>query len=626
MSLSRLKTWLDEEEITALDLNAEFDNIINGMTPSNIGDISSNVAEMQQTQDPGSVGSENLPTNLREEILELRSMIQKISGGSEWYEPPQTSIALIASGLGLSTKTSGPVSGLVDANGQPQFLQADGGSQNVNLLATGTEFVYKVAGVNYSVNLDDSLTLDAGPAAANDEGTIYDGGGEFSVGQWAGESKGSPIPLASVGTEITSRRGSISLFRVQSQQEYLIGIPLYNGVRDELMNCIRGFFFNSSLANARVNLTSSNKVEILKLHWIFINTTGTLLKTTLVPLVQANTPSGPSTNQYWFDLNENIWKRYDGAQWVDSEAALIGFAGVDASNNCICARSIDFIAEYSHQCDLSLEKMTDSIVIATRAGFISNYGVQANLYSRIITWDMSTDRDTGISESSDTIYYCYIDSNFQPKISNFPPHDRQTDLKGWYHPFKPWRCIGGFLNDSSSNIDKVFTLSNETQIADSSISSKKLQTYSEAPALIASAYHIGNQVDQGLIDVDYDEVSGVPSPSSPLTIFSSGRPILVSINLGCLVGDDFLTQFNIQKRRPSESLTWGLVYGSSASDGSIFSMQSNGSSEGKVFSFNFVDTDMKPGIVQYRIEFVTAISFNNLGSMQALGLFKILEM
>lgn len=95
-TFSRIKVWVSNEVLTAADLNAEFDNIINNMTPSGVEDASANVAAMQTTTNPGGVGTESLATSLLGEIQRLRYVAARFVDsalGSEWYEAPGRSFA-----------------------------------------------------------------------------------------------------------------------------------------------------------------------------------------------------------------------------------------------------------------------------------------------------------------------------------------------------------------------------------------------------------------------------------------------------------------------------------------------------------------------------------------------------
>ena len=85
-TFSRVKTWLAAQTLTAADLNAEFDNILNNFTPAGMDDESANAAAMQATADPypGSVAS--LATSLTGEIQRIRYQLNQLVGGTYWYE------------------------------------------------------------------------------------------------------------------------------------------------------------------------------------------------------------------------------------------------------------------------------------------------------------------------------------------------------------------------------------------------------------------------------------------------------------------------------------------------------------------------------------------------------------
>lgn len=95
-TFSRIKVWVSNEVLTAAALNAEFDNIINNMTPSGIEDASANVAAMQTSVNPGGLGTESLATSLLGEIQRLRYVISRIVNmdlSQKWYEAPVRSLA-----------------------------------------------------------------------------------------------------------------------------------------------------------------------------------------------------------------------------------------------------------------------------------------------------------------------------------------------------------------------------------------------------------------------------------------------------------------------------------------------------------------------------------------------------
>jgi hypothetical protein len=96
---SRVKTWIAGETLTASDLNAEFDNILNNFDPDGMDDASANATAMQATADPYPGATESLATDLRGEIQRLRYLIKQITGESQWYIDPDNTVAVLAANL-----------------------------------------------------------------------------------------------------------------------------------------------------------------------------------------------------------------------------------------------------------------------------------------------------------------------------------------------------------------------------------------------------------------------------------------------------------------------------------------------------------------------------------------------
>lgn len=81
---SRIKVWV-KEKLKYVDINAEFDNILNNFTPSMMDDYSTDTSQYQEHTLP-SAGS--LPTSLAQELKQLRGAIAKIQGTTYWYSDP----------------------------------------------------------------------------------------------------------------------------------------------------------------------------------------------------------------------------------------------------------------------------------------------------------------------------------------------------------------------------------------------------------------------------------------------------------------------------------------------------------------------------------------------------------
>ena len=87
-TFSRIKNWVAGETLTAAQLNAEFNNILNNLDPTGIDDESADDAAAQATSDPYAGGSLVKATSLEKEIQQLRYMIAQITGETYWYVDP----------------------------------------------------------------------------------------------------------------------------------------------------------------------------------------------------------------------------------------------------------------------------------------------------------------------------------------------------------------------------------------------------------------------------------------------------------------------------------------------------------------------------------------------------------
>lgn len=93
-TFSRVKTWNNGDTLTAGDLNAEFNNILNELDPGGVDDYSATATAMQATADPypGSVAS--LATSLQGELERLRYQLLGLNNAlhsvTYWYEDAPT--------------------------------------------------------------------------------------------------------------------------------------------------------------------------------------------------------------------------------------------------------------------------------------------------------------------------------------------------------------------------------------------------------------------------------------------------------------------------------------------------------------------------------------------------------
>jgi len=442
---SRVKSWVTKEILTAADLNAEFDNVINNFIPTQIDDYSASVSEMQTQTDPGSVGSESQPTNLAGEIERLRYAIDGIIGKTYWYDTPAISVEQISSALNVpATKI---VSGLSRAgSSQLIALSADGAALTVDLNASGTPFVYDIEGTRYTLSSDISKTLLTAAPSSNNTCLVND---PFAADQEFTKIFGtlnysSSIPIDTEGSEITSLVGTRVAFKINNgtDDEYFTGVLTSSSIT--LVE--RGNYFDSSDAPVPPIVYSDNDViTLLKLTWVFLTSAGTLDVTYNEPKQQAAEPATPALGDYWFDTANAKWKKYDGASYNDATAIAIGTC-VQDSSNCIGARTDYIYVAPSRLNTLEIEKGTGTsgylVETVRKYAECSVFGTLHRFGNQLFQWDVDNDKDTGVSlGGTDSRMFLYIKEDGSPLTSDVRPIS-VPQLQGLYHPFQTWRAVG----------------------------------------------------------------------------------------------------------------------------------------------------------------------------------------
>ena len=455
---SRIKTWISTEDVTAADINAEFDNILNNLLPAQLDDYSVNIAEMQTKTDPGEVGTESLPTTLAGEIERLRFAIGEVKGTGQWYSTASSSITELASVIGGGLDANRISSGKRSANSsQPLFLVPAGSAATVTLEGATTNFIYSIAGTQYTISSDVTATgLVAAPSTNNTALVNDDLYSDQDHTQMAGEY-GSSLIMDTAGSEITSKIGEYAAFKINDgvTDEYFLA---YVDSATKLSKINRGYFFNSSDNGvSRLPIANNDTITLLKLTWVFAKADGTLAVTYNNPRVSVDQPSSPAVGDYWFDMANSLWKTFNSTIWVDATATLIGVCAQDSSN-CIAARGFDFFKDHNEINTLELVYEGAGEVRGKSFGSqLKVYGSSIKYLKGVPRWNMASDLDSGVSESANTVFYFYIKENGDTVISDVPPMDRTADLKGLYHPFETWRCVGQAHNDASQDLEAVIS-------------------------------------------------------------------------------------------------------------------------------------------------------------------------
>lgn len=291
----------------------------------------------------------------------------------------------------------------------------------------------------------------------------------FILGSKYQGEDGTSIIVDNMGSEITSRIGQYVALK-HGTSEIMFA---YVKSSTELTNVYRGFFFDDSGDPiVREILSDNDTLTLYELGWVFLDADAVSYEVSyLTPIWSKNQPTGVVAGQYWYDLTNLIWKRYDGAIWVDQTKLPIGWVVINGTN-CIASRSFDFSLNYNALNTIEhieIESVTQIKTISHKHNLIS---VNANTidfgYSKII-WDITSNLETGYTEASNTWYYLYLDKNGQVIISPERPYFR-PDLQGYYHPYNSWRWVAEAFNDGSSNLTKTFVdLLNTKEFYDSNL-------------------------------------------------------------------------------------------------------------------------------------------------------------
>lgn len=453
---SRIKTWIDGEDVVYSDLNAEFDNVLTAMQPLLMDDYSTDVTQMQVETDPGEVGTESKATTLAGELARIRFMLSEITGETHWYTTPGASIAGLSNAIGSGLTDNRLVSGRVlTTSDQPAFLVANGAAKTVKLDGLPTQFIYYVDGTEYSIATDVTLTgLTAAPSTNN---TALVNDAVWAAQYWTkymGED-GTEIPIDTAGSEITALIGKFAAFKIvhAATTEYIYA---YVKSATALSKVRRGYFFDSTdAAIPRLPLTDNDVLTLMKLTWVFAKTDGTLTATYNPPIWSDDEPTSPSLGDYWFDYSANTWKVYGVGSYATASAVLVGMCIQDATN-CVASRSFEFFKNYdtTNSVELLLESNTQ-VKSRFPGSQVSVWGAVVKNDYNVHTWDMTLDLESGVTEAASTYYYFYITETGDKIISNKKPHDRREDLQGHYHPSNSWRCVGRAFNNASSNLEQV---------------------------------------------------------------------------------------------------------------------------------------------------------------------------
>lgn len=337
---------------------------------------------------------------------------------------------------------------------QPDFLRADGTGASAKILAATTDFQITANNTSVTVTADIAITSLTVAPSSNNTALVDDadlsGGNET---KFTGEAIADPITIDTVGSEITDRIGEYICLKTPT------GEFMFAFVEDAttLSRCFRGFFFDDTgTPVVRGVLSNNDTLTLMSLGWVFLDNNGTTVDVSYTsPVYNGVEPASPVTDDYWFDLKNRLWKRFNGSSFQQVDRVLIGLLVIDTTD-CVAARSFDFTKAYDAFVDLEVEIQSNTEV-KTKKGYsrISVYGRTQELYAGEFLWDITANLESGFAEASSTDYYIYVTEEGIPQLSPERFYDRTSELKGKYHPYHSWRFVGIVTNDGSSDFDTI---------------------------------------------------------------------------------------------------------------------------------------------------------------------------
>ena len=263
------------------------------------------------------------------------------------------------------------------------------------------------------------------------------------------------ITMDTVGTEISGLVGTFQSFSINdgATDEYFMA---FIESATELRLALRGYYYDDSLDPInRIAFTNNDTITLMSTAWVFLTNSETLIISYNNPVWSFTEPTGPATDDMWFDFEVDFWKRYNGATFETANAIFVGNAIID-DTDCVGARSADLAAAYSRENNIRLNRPSTT-TLQTRENFnvavIAGNKIETMFGS--LDWDIATDLAIAAdmydaTEQANRNYYAYLTDEFEEVFSDVHPYYR-PEFFGFYHPHNPWRCIGYARNDGSSD-------------------------------------------------------------------------------------------------------------------------------------------------------------------------------
>jgi hypothetical protein len=343
---------------------------------------------------------------------------------------------------------------------QPAFITPNGAAASFILYASATNLLLNVNGTAVTVNTDITKSSLTTAPAANNTCLIddVDAADQAATRTWGEYGVRKELTVDTMGTEISNIVGKRASFKLDNgtATEYF---HAFVESSTKLSRAYRGAFYDSSLnPKNRIVFSNNDTITLLKTGHVFVENNGTTVDVSYNwPVYGYTSPSSPATGDYWYDMANQLWKRYDGASFVSIARTYVGMVVLD-STNCIGAKCEDFYAKWEPHMAIELECQSTEIIRAKAipatavhvSGALKDYSVSQPTWN--ITTDLANSADMyDATEQASRLYHLYITDEGDTVISDIEPH-LVGKKRGWYHPHNPWRAVGFGYNNGSSNL------------------------------------------------------------------------------------------------------------------------------------------------------------------------------
>jgi hypothetical protein len=349
---------------------------------------------------------------------------------------------------------------------QPAFLTPNGAAASFILSALATNLLVDINGTPVTINTNITKGSLTTAPSSNNTALVNDteAAGQEDTRLWGEPEHRKVITIDAVGSSISALVGKYAAFKIGT--EYFIALVESSTV---LSRARRGYYYDSSLNPLnRQKFSDNDTITLMKIGWVFVDSDTTTVDVAYTtPTWSFTAPNSPATGDYWYDLANRLWKRFDGASFQLVTRTIVGQVIMD-NTNCVAARCEPFFAEYKDSNTMEVEVSTTEILSAQKQNAkVSVEGSDIDYsYSRP-TWNITTDLAGSedlyhSTEQASTLYYLYVKDDGKTVISDISPYYRD-DMLGQYHPHNPWRCVGSAYNDGSSNLTVAAGRTRDTQ-------------------------------------------------------------------------------------------------------------------------------------------------------------------